>query len=452
MSAPTGWESVPERGALLGMRFVAWFYRRFGKRAAARLLVPVAAYCWATDQSGRRASRRYLARVYAQSAGRTALRHPPGPRASLVHYYQGALTVLDRAAFALGAGGHTRISFEGHHHFAKLRAEKRGALLLGTHLGSFDALRVLDSVAAGGPARPEILMETIVASSLAGDSARSAAALAELSEVPQAASFLERPPGLVIVYGDVNSTLAAALVCAKMLIPVAHVEAGLRSFDATMPEEINRRVTDELADPLFVTAPEGITNLEAEGIGGERVIFVGKPMIDTLLGHLERLDPAPVRARLGLDGRYAVATLHRPANVDHPDAARSLVAALSEATRRLPVVLPLHPRGRDMLARAGLGAVRDLRVIDPLGYLDFLSLVRGAAAVITDSGGIQEETTVLDVPCLTLRPNTERPITLTAGTNRLVPPAQLGPALDDALAGALRRPGGIAAGHRTDGT
>jgi UDP-N-acetylglucosamine 2-epimerase (non-hydrolysing) len=254
-------------------------------------------------------------------------------------------------------------------------------------------------------------------------------------------AFIERQPGVVVVYGDVNSTLAAALVCAKMLIPVAHVEAGLRSFDATMPEEINRRVTDELADPLFVTAPEGVANLAAEGIAGERVVFVGNPMIDTLLAHLDRLDPAPVRARLGLDGRYAVATLHRPANVDSPAAARTLVAALADATKRLPVVLPLHPRGRATLAEAGIGDVPDLRVIEPLGYLDFLSLVRGAAAVITDSGGIQEETTVLDVPCLTLRANTERPITLTAGTNRLVPPAELGAALDDALAGGLRRPG-----------
>jgi UDP-N-acetylglucosamine 2-epimerase (non-hydrolysing) len=254
-------------------------------------------------------------------------------------------------------------------------------------------------------------------------------------------TFLAQRPGLVVVYGDVNSTLAAALVGAKLLIPVAHVEAGLRSFDPTMPEEINRRVTDELADPLFVTAPEGVENLEAEGIRGDRVRFVGNPMIDTLLSHLERLDPGPVRARLGLDGLYAVATLHRPANVDTPEAAAGLVSALAEATRRLPVVLPLHPRGRATLAAAGLGSVAGLHVIEPLGYLDFLSLVRGAAVVITDSGGIQEETTMLDVPCLTLRPNTERPITLTAGTNRLVAPADIGPALDAALAGELRRPG-----------
>jgi UDP-N-acetylglucosamine 2-epimerase (non-hydrolysing) len=254
-------------------------------------------------------------------------------------------------------------------------------------------------------------------------------------------AFIERRPGMVVVYGDVNSTLAAALVCAKMVIPVAHVEAGLRSFDATMPEEINRRVTDELADPLFVTAPEGVENLAAEGISGERVVFVGNPMIDTLLAHLERLDPEPVRTHLGVERPYAVATLHRPANVDTPEAARLLVGALAAATERLPVILPLHPRGRATLGQAGIDTVEGLHVVEPLGYIDFLSLVRGAAAVITDSGGIQEETTVLDVPCLTLRPNTERPITVTAGTNRLVSPAELGPALDAALRGELRRPG-----------
>jgi UDP-N-acetylglucosamine 2-epimerase (non-hydrolysing) len=254
------------------------------------------------------------------------------------------------------------------------------------------------------------------------------------------AAFLAEPPDRVVVYGDVNSTLAAALVCAKLLIPVAHVEAGLRSFDPTMPEEVNRRVTDLLSDTLFVTAPEGEVNLAAEGISGERVVFVGNPMIDTLLAHLDRLRPGPVMARLGVTAPYGVATLHRPANVDTPAAAAALVSALHEATRRLPIVLPLHPRGRTALATAGLDEIRDLTVTDPLGYVDFLSLVRGAAAVITDSGGIQEETTVLDVPCLTLRPNTERPITLTAGTNRLVTPEDLGPALDAALAGAQKRP------------
>ena len=253
--------------------------------------------------------------------------------------------------------------------------------------------------------------------------------------------FSEQAPERVIVYGDVNSTRAAALTCAKLQVPVAHVEAGLRSFDDTMPEEVNRRVTDLLSDPLYVTAPEGEQNLAREGIGGGRVVFVGNPMIDTLLANLDRFDPAPVQARLGLGGRYAVATLHRPANVDSPAAAAALVGALREATARLPLVLPLHPRGRATLEAAGLGDVPELLIVEPLGYLEFLSLVRGAAVVITDSGGIQEETTVLDVPCLTMRPNTERPITLTAGTNRLVTPVSLGPALDGALAGAQRRIG-----------
>jgi UDP-N-acetylglucosamine 2-epimerase (non-hydrolysing) len=254
-------------------------------------------------------------------------------------------------------------------------------------------------------------------------------------------AFADARPERVIVYGDVNSTLAAALVCAKLLIPVAHVEAGLRSFDVTMPEEVNRRVTDVLSDPLYVTAPEGEQNLAAEGISGDRVVFVGNPMIDTLLANLGRLDPGPVMAELGLAAPYGVATLHRPANVDTAAAAATLVEALREATRRLPIVLPLHPRGRTTLSQAGLDDVPGLTVVDPLGYIEFISLVRGAAVVITDSGGIQEETTVLDVPCLTLRPNTERPITLTAGTNRLVSPASLGEALDGALAGAQARPG-----------
>ena len=255
-------------------------------------------------------------------------------------------------------------------------------------------------------------------------------------------TFTDAAPDRVVVYGDVNSTLAAALTCAKLGIPIAHVEAGLRSFDDTMPEEINRRVTDILSDPLYVTAPEGEQNLAREGISGDRVVFVGNTMIDTLVAHLDRFDPAPVQARLGLEPPYAVATLHRPANVDTAEAAAALVGALREATARLPLVLPLHPRGRARLESAGLGDVPDLHVVEPLGYIEFLSLVRGAAVVITDSGGIQEETTVLDVPCLTLRPNTERPITLTAGTNRLVTPGGLGDALDGALAGAQKRMGG----------
>ncbi len=253
--------------------------------------------------------------------------------------------------------------------------------------------------------------------------------------------FLDHTPSRVIVYGDVNSTLAAALVCAKLGIPLAHVEAGLRSFDDSMPEEINRRVTDQLSEMLFVTSPEGLDNLAHEGVPADRAHLVGNPMIDTLLAHLDRFDPEPVRRGLGLSGDYAVATLHRPANVDAPDTAARLVAALRDAAVRIPIVLPLHPRGRESLRRAGINQVPSLRVIDPLGYIDFIALVRGARLVITDSGGIQEETTVLDVPCLTLRPNTERPITISHGTNRLVKPEELGSAVESALRGDLKRRG-----------
>lgn len=248
-------------------------------------------------------------------------------------------------------------------------------------------------------------------------------------------------PALVIVYGDVNSTLAAALVCSKTGIPFAHVEAGLRSFDMTMPEEVNRRVTDILSDLLFVTSPEALDNLAREGVDLQRCHFVGNPMIDTLLAHLARFDPDPMRERLGLAGPYAVATLHRPANVDTVEAAGRLVAALHELAARLPIVLPLHPRGRATLTAAGLLDVPGLQVVDPLGYIEFLSLVRGSSVVVTDSGGIQEETTILGIPCLTLRPNTERPITITHGTNRLVEPDRLGEAVDAALRGELARPG-----------
>ncbi len=252
--------------------------------------------------------------------------------------------------------------------------------------------------------------------------------------------FVARRPSWAVVYGDVNSTLAAAIVCAKLVVPIAHVEAGLRSFDVSMPEEINRRVTDVLSDLLFVTSPEGLDNLAHEGVDAARMHLVGNPMIDTLLAHLDSFDPIPVRARLGVPERYAVATLHRPANVDTPAAAARLVGALRELARRLPVVLPLHPRGRATLAAAGLLDVPGISVVDPLGYLEFLSLVRGAAVVVTDSGGIQEETTVLRIPCLTLRPNTERPVTITHGSNRLVEPEALGPMVEAALRGELAGP------------
>jgi UDP-N-acetylglucosamine 2-epimerase (non-hydrolysing) len=238
-------------------------------------------------------------------------------------------------------------------------------------------------------------------------------------------AFAEVEPALVVVYGDVNSSLAASLVAAKLGLPIAHVEAGLRSFDNTMPEEINRRVTDLVSDLLFVTSPEGVTNLEKLGVVAEAIHFVGNPMIDSLVANLDRFDPEPLRARFDLPERYAVATLHRPSNVDEPEQAARIVAMLGELASQVPVIVPLHPRGRPMLEAAGLGraAAGDrLLVTEPLGYIEFLSLVRGAALVVTDSGGIQEETTVLGVPCVTLRPNTERPITITHGTNRLAEP------------------------------
>jgi UDP-N-acetylglucosamine 2-epimerase (non-hydrolysing) len=247
-------------------------------------------------------------------------------------------------------------------------------------------------------------------------------------------TFLQLEPSLAIVYGDVNSTVAAALVVAKLRVPLAHVEAGLRSFDDSMPEEINRRVTDMLSDLLFVTSPEGVDNLLQSGVAEERIRFVGNPMIDTLLANLDRFDPVALRERLGLPGRYAVATMHRPANVDRPEQAARIVAMLRSVARLVPVVVPLHPRGRPMLEAAGLQADDRLRIVEPLGYVDFLSLVRGSVAVVTDSGGIQEETTVLRVPCLTVRPNTERPITISHGTNRLVQPEDVAPMLEAIMA------------------
>jgi UDP-N-acetylglucosamine 2-epimerase (non-hydrolysing) len=253
-------------------------------------------------------------------------------------------------------------------------------------------------------------------------------------------TFADLRPSVVVVYGDVNSTIAAALVCAKLGIPVAHVEAGLRSFDDSMPEEINRKVTDLLSDLLFTTSPEAADHLAAMGIPAERVHFVGNPMIDTLLANLDRFDSAAAMARLGVTGAYAVATLHRPSNVDSPDAAARVVSMLHAVADQVPLVLPLHPRGRPTLHAAGLRNDDRLRVIDPLGYIDFLSLVRGATVVVTDSGGIQEETTVLGVPCLTVRPNTERPITITHGTNQLLEPKDVPAAVANILAGEVARP------------
>ncbi|WP_428831377.1 non-hydrolyzing UDP-N-acetylglucosamine 2-epimerase [Actinomadura chokoriensis] len=247
------------------------------------------------------------------------------------------------------------------------------------------------------------------------------------------AEFTSRSPALVIVYGDVNSTIAAALVAAKLHIPVAHVEAGLRSFDMTMPEEVNRRITDQLSALCLVTSPEGIGHLAAEGVPVARTHLVGNPMIDTLLANLDSFDTDAVRAAHGLPERYVLATMHRPANVDAPGTATALVRHLHGVADLADLVIPVHPRGRANLLAAGLADHSGVHVLDPLGYIDFIAAVRGAAAVVTDSGGLQEETTILGVPCLTVRPNTERPITITHGTNRLVTFEELVPAARKAL-------------------
>lgn len=249
----------------------------------------------------------------------------------------------------------------------------------------------------------------------------------------------ERPDALV-VYGDVNSTLAAALVASKLGIPVAHVEAGLRSFDDTMPEEINRRLTDQLSGLLLVTSPEALGHLAREGCPGSRMRFVGNPMIDTLLANLDRFDPGPVAEQVGVGDQFGVVTLHRPSNVDGAARARDVVDLLRDVSTRLPLVFPAHPRGRQQLEDAGIGRLGAVHMVQPLGYIDFLSLVRGARLVLTDSGGLQEETTILGVPCLTLRPNTERPITITHGTNRLVDLCTARTGVADVLDGAIALP------------
>jgi UDP-N-acetylglucosamine 2-epimerase (non-hydrolysing) len=245
----------------------------------------------------------------------------------------------------------------------------------------------------------------------------------------------EHPDRLMVV-GDVNSTISAALVAVKLGIPVDHVEAGLRSFDRTMPEEINRVLTDAIADQLFVTESSGVDNLLREGIPAERIHLVGNVMIDALETCRPRWEQAPVLQRLGLESRqpYALVTLHRPSNVDDPETLRRIVDALSTVARRLMLLWPVHPRTKHALQALGTnGQVRwhnssggngatshGLLALEPLGYLDCLAVMSRARLVLTDSGGIQEETTVLGIPCLTLRHNTERPVTLTHGTNRLI--------------------------------
>ena len=250
--------------------------------------------------------------------------------------------------------------------------------------------------------------------------------------------FLARRPDLVLVVGDVNSTLACALVASKLHIPVAHVEAGLRSFDRRMPEEINRIVTDAVSDLLFVSEESGVANLQREGIPPEKIHLVGNLMIDSLEAHRAKAARSPILDTVVVQPKgYGVVTLHRPSNVDGRDALQRTLQALAAIQAELPIVFPIHPRTRGALAQFGLedtlARMPNLRGIEPLGYLDFLQLVQHAAAVLTDSGGIQEETTYLGVPCITLRDTTERPATVTLGTNVLAP---LDPAV---LAGHLRR-------------
>jgi len=254
--------------------------------------------------------------------------------------------------------------------------------------------------------------------------------------------LLEQKPDLVLVVGDVNSTVAASLAAVKLGIPVAHVEAGLRSFDRTMPEETNRVVTDALADYLFATEEDAVENLQREGRPRERIFLVGNVMIDALWQFLPIARQSRIGYELGLmNGSkfrpYAVLTLHRPSNVDSVETLWKLLQAIEEVANQLAVIFPVHPRTREKLRELETQNRSQLRMIPPLGYLDFLCLLSRARLVLTDSGGIQEETTALGVPCLTLRENTERPVTVTEGTNQIVgqDPARIAVAARDALAG-----------------
>jgi UDP-N-acetylglucosamine 2-epimerase (non-hydrolysing) len=237
--------------------------------------------------------------------------------------------------------------------------------------------------------------------------------------------LLAHRPDVLIVVGDVNSTIACALVAAKLGIAIAHVEAGLRSFDRSMPEEINRLLTDQISDLLFTSEPGAADNLQREGVDASKIHFVGNVMIDTLIAHRGNARALNMPARFDVSpGHYGLLTLHRPSNVDDPVTFDRVIEAVAIVSREMPVIFPVHPRTRPMLARSARASalVTDgsLRPVDPLGYVEFLGLMEGCRVALTDSGGIQEETTILGVPCLTLRENTERPATITHGTNQLV--------------------------------
>lgn len=236
---------------------------------------------------------------------------------------------------------------------------------------------------------------------------------------------LDFGPDYVLVVGDVNSTIACGLVTVKLGVKLIHVEAGLRSFDRTMPEEINRVLTDAISDLLFVTEQSGVDNLKKEGIDPKKIHFVGNVMIDTLLANRQKAQKSDILAKLGLSPKkFGVITLHRPSNVDDTDKFEQIVCALDEIQKETKLVFPVHPRTRDNIRgsefEGRLEAMKNLLLLQPLGYLDFLCLLSNAAFVLTDSGGIQEETTILNIPCMTVRKNTERPVTITEGTNRLV--------------------------------
>jgi len=254
--------------------------------------------------------------------------------------------------------------------------------------------------------------------------------------------LVAQQPDWVVVVGDVNSTLACALVASKLDVAVAHVEAGLRSFDWTMPEEVNRVLTDRIARLLLTPSADADANLEREGVNSKRIVRVGNIMIDTLMRQLEQARRSRVLDDLGLRARaFAALTLHRPSNVDDPDALRHIAAALGEVARRLPVIFPAHPRTLARMREFGIAAPPGVRVLEPMGYIDFLQLWSNARLVLTDSGGLQEETTALGIPCLTLRANTERPITVEQGTNQVVgsDPERILAAVDSILRGELAR-------------
>jgi UDP-N-acetylglucosamine 2-epimerase (non-hydrolysing) len=247
---------------------------------------------------------------------------------------------------------------------------------------------------------------------------------------------LAEKPDWVVVVGDVNSTMACTLVCAKLGIKVAHVEAGLRSFDRTMPEEVNRLVTDALADLLLTPSQDADENLRREGIPQHKIVCVGNIMIDALMDNLPKARQSPVLKKLGLNpGRFVYVTLHRPSNVDNEASLTAIMAELKRLTRQLPVAFPMHPRTRKMCGQFGitLDANDGLRILDPIGYHDSLCLTENARLVLTDSGGLQEESTYFQTPCLTLRPNTERPVTVTVGSNKLTNVARLSADLDEVL-------------------